>query len=88
LQNGRIFFDASEASKSAPGMPDGLKVDDRGNVFATGPGGIWIFDAAGESLGRIRIYQLVSNVSLSEDGREIYATADGDVVRIRLATNQ
>jgi gluconolactonase len=84
LQNGRIFFDASEASKSAPGMPDGLKVDDQGNVFATGPGGIWIFDTAGRALGRIRIHQLVSNVSLSKDRREIYATADGEVVRIRL----
>lgn len=84
LQNGRIFFDASEAAKSAPGMPDGLKVDDHGNVFATGPGGIWIFDASGEALGRIRIHQLVSNVSLSDDGREIYATADGEVVRLRL----
>src|SRR5690606_20296865 len=66
LRNGRIFFDASEASKSAPGMPDGLKVNRQGNVFATGPGGIWIFDASGEALGRIRIHQLVSNVSLSE----------------------
>ena len=84
LQNGRIFFDASEASKSAPGMPDGLKVDNQGNVFATGPGGIWIFNTAGEALGRIRIHQLVSNVSLGNDGREIYATADGEVIRIRL----
>ena len=84
LQNGRIFFDASEASKSAPGMPDGLKVDGQGNVFATGPGGIWIFDVSGEALGRIRIHQAVSNVSLARDGREIYATADGEVVRIRL----
>ena len=84
LQNGRIFFDASEATKSAPGMPDGLKVDGQGNVFATGPGGIWIFDTAGEALGRIRIHQAVSNVSLARDGREIYATADGEVLRIRL----
>lgn len=84
LRNGRIFFDASEASKSAPGMPDGLKVNRQGNVFATGPGGIWIFDASGEALGRIRIHQLVSNVSLSRDGRKIFATADGEVIRIRL----
>jgi gluconolactonase len=84
LKNGRIFFDASEASKSAPGMPDGLKVDPQGHVFATGPGGIWIFNALGEALGRIKIGQLVSNVSLSQDGGEIYATADGEVVRITL----
>lgn len=84
LQNGRLFFDASEASRSAQGMPDGLKVDDQGNVFATGPGGIWIFNADGEALGRIRIHQLVSNVSLSNDGREIYATADGEVLRFKL----
>jgi len=84
LRNGRIFFDASEASKSAPGMPDGLKVDDQGNVFATGPGGIWVFSSKGDALGRIKIGQLVSNVSLGSDGQELYATADGEVVRIRL----
>jgi len=84
LRNGRIFFDASEASRLAMGMPDGLKVDARGNVFATGPGGIWIFNSSGEALGRIRIHQLVSNVSLSNDGKKIYATADGEVLRITL----
>ena len=84
LGNGRIFFDASEASKSAPGMPDGLKVDDEGIVFATGPGGIWIFDAAGQALGRIKIGQLVSNVSLSGDGNILFVTADDNLLKLKI----
>ena len=65
-------------------MPDGLKVDDEGIVFATGPGGIWIFDAAGQSLGRIKIGQLVSNVSLSGDGNILFVTADDNLLKLKI----
>lgn len=84
LENGRIFFDGSEASKSAQGMPDGLKVDQQGNVFATGPGGIWIFNDSGEALGRIRLDRLASNVALSADEKTIFITADDHVLRLGL----
>ncbi|HLT06995.1 MAG TPA: SMP-30/gluconolactonase/LRE family protein [Cyclobacteriaceae bacterium] len=84
VKNGRIFFDATEAAQTAPGMPDGLKVDTKGHVFATGPGGIWIFTSEGEALGRIKIGQLVSNLSLSSTGKELYVTADGEVLRLTL----
>src|SRR5690554_5771 len=84
LQDGRIFFDASEASKTAPGMPDGLKADNKGNVFATGPGGLWVFNRSGEALGRIRLNRSVSNVALPNDDKTIYITADDHVVRLVL----
>lgn len=84
LINGRLFFDASEASQSAPGMPDGLKVDPKGNIFATGPGGIWILDPQGNALGRIKFNHLVSNITLSNEDQSLYATADSKVLKIQL----
>src|SRR5688572_4041224 len=50
LINGRIFYDATSDS-SQKGSPDGLKIDRNGNVFATGPGGVWIFNSEGIALG-------------------------------------
>lgn len=81
---GRIFFDASDASKVDKGMPDGLKVNRQGNVFATGPGGVWIFSKEGEALGRIKINQLTSNCALANDGRTLFITADAFLLKINL----
>ncbi|HEU5147133.1 MAG TPA: SMP-30/gluconolactonase/LRE family protein, partial [Chryseosolibacter sp.] len=55
LTNAKIFHDATEAAKTEDGLPDGLKIDQQGNVFATGPGGIWIFSRDGKLLGKIKI---------------------------------
>jgi len=83
LINGRIFYDATAASKTEPGMPDGLKIDEQGHVFASGPGGLWIFDAAGNVLGKIKVNSLVSNCYLSKD-RTLYITAHKMVVKVQL----
>lgn len=82
LFNGRVFHDGTAASKKAHGMPDGLKVDQQGNVFVTGPGGVWIFNKSGEALGRIRLNRLASNVALSRDGNTIFITADDHVLKL------
>lgn len=50
LANGRVF---AELRGAAPGVPDGMKVDQAGNVYCTGPGGIWIIDPVGRHLGTI-----------------------------------
>jgi gluconolactonase len=84
LSNGRIFYDATAASKKDQGMPDGLKTDAGGNIFATGPGGVWIFHASGRLLGRIRYPELVSNCALTPDGKTLFLTADDYLVRVRL----
>lgn len=84
LLNGRVFYDAMAASKEARGMPDGLKIDKDGNVFATGPGGVWVFNKDGEALGRIKVNQLVSNCAFSDDGKILYLTADGFILKVGL----
>jgi DNA-binding beta-propeller fold protein YncE len=52
VSNGRVFADVT--SSQADGLPDGLKVDEHGNVYATGPGGVWVFAPNGKHLGTIK----------------------------------
>ena len=81
---GRVFYDATENAKTEKGLPDGLKIDKQGNVFATGPGGVWIFNRDGKVLGKIKISESTSNCALSPDEKTLYVTADMYVVRVRL----
>jgi gluconolactonase len=82
--NAAIFFDATEAAKTEKGLPDGLKIDKKGNAFATGPGGVWIFDQSGKILGKIKIPELTSNCAFSEDEKTLFVTADMYLVRVKL----
>jgi len=82
--HGRIFCNAKAATKTAEGMPDGLKIDKKGNVFATGPGGIWIFNKSGKLLGKIKINDLASNCSFSADEKTMYVTSNHRVLMINL----
>ena len=79
-----IFFDATETAKTEKGLPDGLKIDKRGNVYATGPGGVWIFNDDGNLLGRIKIPALTSNCALTPDEKTLFVTADMYLVRVKL----
>jgi gluconolactonase len=80
----RIFYDARAAAKKEKGMPDGLKIDSKGNVFATGPGAVWIFNQRGKLLGRIKFDGLVSNCAFSADEKTLYITADMYVLRVKM----
>lgn len=82
--NGRIFLSAMGGSRTLKGLPDGLKIDRRGNVFATGPGGIWIFNSSGKILGKIKLPDAASNCALSGDEKTLFITNDMYVVRVRL----
>ena len=84
VANARIFYDASEIAKTEKGLPDGLKIDKQGNVFATGPGGVWVFNSEGKVLGKIKISELTSNCALSPDEKKLYVTADRYILRIKL----
>jgi gluconolactonase len=82
--NARIFYDATENAKTEKGLPDGLRIDKQGNIFASGPGGIWIFNKEGKVLGKIKISEATSNCVLADDEKTLYATSHMYVVRIKL----
>ncbi|RAV28920.1 SMP-30/gluconolactonase/LRE family protein [Sinomicrobium soli] len=79
-----LFYSATDKRKGLKGLPDGLKIDSRGIVYASGPGGIWIFDRKGKVLGKIRLQEPASNVALSGDEKTLYITNDMYVLRVRL----
>lgn len=83
--NARVFYDATEIAKTEKGLPDGLKVDSQNNIFATGPGGVWIFNADGKVLGKIKFTDFpVSNCALSSDEKTLFLTADSYVLKVTL----
>jgi len=84
LTNARIFYNATPHLKTDNGLPDGLKADSKGNIFASGPGGIWIFDSSGKILGRLRIPALAANCALSPDEKTLYITADMYLLRVKM----
>lgn len=87
LGEGKVFFDATAQLKAKkPGLPDGLKVDAAGNVFATGPGGVFVFDPAGQHLGTLATGVPTANCGFGDDGSTLYVTADKQLVRVKTAT--
>jgi gluconolactonase len=84
LTNGKIFYSAAEEAKTLRGAPDGFKIDKNGNVFASGPGGIYIFNSGGKKLGMIRLDNAVSNCALSPDEKTLYVTNDMYVLRVKI----
>ena len=84
IMNGRIFLSAANQPAGTKGLPDGLKVDKNGIVFASGPGGIWIFDSEAKLLGKIKLPDPASNCALTDDGKTLFITNDMYVLRIVL----
>ncbi len=83
LTNSRILLDMAS---NDPGVPDGMKVDLQGNVFCTGPGGVWVCRADGTLLGRIILPELPANLAWGEDGSVLFVTARTSVYRIQTKT--
>jgi len=83
LTNSRVLLDMASDD---PGVPDGLKVDVRGNVFCTGPGGVWVCRASGALLGRIVLPELPANLAWGEDGSVLFLTARTSVYRLPTRT--
>lgn len=84
LSNGKIFYSAAGFDKSLKGLPDGLKIDKNGNVFATGPGGVWIFNREGKKLGLIALDNATSNCAFSPDEKTLYITNDQYVLKLKM----
>jgi len=86
LSNGRVFFDARELGKTRLGSPDGLKLDQNGNLFATGPGGVLVLSPSGKHLGTIMPGERTANCAFGDDGNTLYMTADQILCRVKLLT--
>jgi gluconolactonase len=86
LTNPRQFAEASRWVGENQGLPDGLKTDMHGNVFATGPGGIHVFAPDGTRLGRIQTTVPTGNVAWGDDGSTLYIAANHWICRLRTNT--
>ena len=84
VSNPRVFYDVND--QTAAGAADGMTVDGAGNIFATGPGGVWVFAPDGTHLGTIQLDEVVANAGWGDDGRTLYMTASTGLYRIRLTT--
>lgn len=84
LENGAVFFDASPLVEGRKGLPDGLKVAKNGTLFATGPGGVLIFDPSGKHLGTINTGEATANCAFGNNGQYLYMTADMYLMRVKL----
>lgn len=85
LANGRIF--AEEPGGKGEGVPDGMKVDLAGNLFVTGPGGIWVWDSGGRHLGTILLPEQPANLAWGDaDLGTLYITASTSVYRLKTTT--
>ncbi len=83
ISKGRVFI---ELKGTEPGAPDGMKVDWEGNVYCTGPGGVWVIDSSGKPLGRIRLPEVPANLAFGDaDFKTLYITAQTSIYHLRLS---
>jgi gluconolactonase len=81
----RVFYDVTSfVTAERPGVPDGMKVDKNGNIFGTGPGGVWIFSPEGEHLGTIRTTTPTANVAFNADQSVLFMTSKSYLMRVVL----
>jgi gluconolactonase len=87
LGKSKVFYDATPLVKEGrKGLPDGMKVDKDGNLFATGPGGVHVFSADGKLLGTLATGEATANCAFGDDGSTLYITADMYLCRVRTTT--
>ncbi len=86
IDNARVFFNATAWTKNKSGVPDGMKVDREGNIFAAGPGGIHVISSDGKHLGSIETGVPTGNLAWGEDGSSLFITSNTNVYRLKLTT--
>ena len=83
IKNGRIF--GEEPGGKGDGVPDGMKVDKQGNLYVTGPNGIWVWNPEGKHIGTIIMPEQPANLAWGDkDYRTLYITATTSVYRLRM----
>ena len=82
VANGKVFFDMT----AAPGEDalDGIKVDQLGNLYVSGPSGLWVLSAEGKHLGTIKAPRHVHNMAWGDDGKTLYLCARSALYRMPL----
>jgi gluconolactonase len=86
IGKGRVFANVTSMVGKFPGLPDGMKVDEKGNLWATGPGGVHIYAPDGKLLGRLDTGEATANVAWGDDGSTLYITADMYLCRVKTKT--
>jgi len=82
-----LLFDFTEYQGEAfPGLPDGMALDEKGNIFVTGPGGVFVIQSDGTPLGRILTGKASANCTFGEDGRTLFITNHDRLLRLRTRT--
>jgi len=84
LVAGKSEFYRVPADEKAEGGPDGMKISKKGYLYASGPGGVWIFNPSGKPVARIYTGQATSNTALSSDEKMLYITCDDFFYRVAL----
>ena len=81
ISNGRIF--GTEPGGPDDGVPDGIRIDQKGNLYVTGPKGIWVWDPQGHHLGTIVVPEQPANLAWGDSGYgTLYLTATTSVYKI------
>ncbi|MEI9942902.1 MAG: SMP-30/gluconolactonase/LRE family protein [Chitinophagaceae bacterium] len=84
LTNGKIFYTVAGYDKATPGLPDGLKIDKNGNVFASAPGGFCFLNSDGKLLGKLKLNDAAANCAFSPDQKTLYITNDMYVLKFKM----
>jgi gluconolactonase len=83
VRNANVFADVDHSTE--PGVPDGMKIDVQGNVYAAGPGGVWVYSPDGTHMGTIKTPENPANCAWGDDGKSLYITAITSVYRVRVS---
>jgi gluconolactonase len=84
LSNGRRFASNIGSGVIEEGIPDGMKCDERGNIWVTGPGGVWVFDTSGTHIGTVKVPQNVGNLTWGgDDWHTLYMPSTSSLYTIR-----
>ncbi len=80
--SGKVLYDATALTETEKGLPDGMKVDAKGNIFATGPGGVFIFNPSGKLIGKIKITEPTANCALANNDKTLFTTSNMYLIKI------
>jgi gluconolactonase len=84
LSNGRLFFEGVGTGEIEKGIPDGMKCDEQGNIWVTGPGGIWVISSGGEHLGTINVPENTGNLTWGgQDWQSLFIPSSTSLYRVK-----